>query len=68
MRSFVRSCVILFALDSFYAVHIRKEEHACSINTIPYDSVKIATVDRLRCANDGSGSSRGEGQLPFLTL
>ena len=34
---------IQFALGSFYAVHIsvlRKEEDACSINTIPYDSVK----------------------------
>ena len=49
VRSFVRSCIrvkfgfIQFALGSFYAVHIsvlRKEEHACSINTIPYDSVK----------------------------
>ena len=39
----VRSCVIQFALGSFYAVHIsvlRNEEHACSINAIPYDSVK----------------------------
>ena len=43
VRSFVRSCVFQFALGSFYVVHIsvlRKEEHACSINTIPYDSVK----------------------------
>ena len=35
VRSFVASCVIQFALGSFYAVHIsvlRKEEHACSIN------------------------------------
>ena len=42
----VRSCYphfIQFALGSFYVVHIsvlRKEEHACSNNTIPYDSVK----------------------------
>ena len=39
----VRPCVIQFALASFSAVHIsvlRKEENACSINTIPYDSVK----------------------------
>ena len=44
----VRSCVhvefglIQLTLGSFYAVHIsvlRKEENACSINTIPYDSV-----------------------------
>ena len=43
VRSFVRSCVIQFAFGSFYDGHIcvlRKEEHACSINTIPYDSVK----------------------------
>ena len=34
---------IQFVLGSFYAVHtpvLRKEEHACSINTIPYDSLK----------------------------
>ena len=43
VRGTVRSCVIQFALGSFYSVHIsvlRKEEHACSTNTIRYDSVK----------------------------
>ena len=53
VRACVRACVwsagvcyprfIQFALGSFYSVHVRvvrKEEHACSINTIPYDSVK----------------------------
>ena len=46
----VRSCVIQYALASFYAVHIsvlRKEEHACSINTIPYDSIKNSDYSRL---------------------
>ena len=55
VRSFVRASVwsssvffprfIQFALGSFYAVHIivlRKEEHDCSIHTIPYDCVKIS--------------------------
>ena len=56
VRSFVRSCVILFALDSFYAVHIRKEEHACSSNTIPYDSVKIANLFTFTYAKIGISS------------
>ena len=47
----VRSCYphfIQFALCSFYAVHtsvLRNEEHACSINTIPYDSDCVKNND-----------------------
>ena len=27
----------------------------------------IIVIDRLRCANDGAGSSHGDGKSPFMT-
>ena len=81
VRSFVWNSVdsyprfIHFALGSIYAVHIsvlRKEEHVCSSNTIPYTiPSKIAILFTftfaklgispptrcLRCATDGSAQS-----------
>ena len=64
-------CTFTSLVLIFKAVHIsvlRKEEHACSFNTIPYDSAKYSDFIHiyfsklgilpqtrcLRCATDGS--------------